>query len=242
MAKLETSHAWDAFRDEIDAAVAGRPRFPYGSAFVATDAPDAGRTIARYHDEGVPVVLVDADGTHRLLPGASAKTDSIYPETLRVRAPAEADLPIKSETMHARPDPADPHQAVLVNAPFYVDWLNYGDLVRVGEEDEAGVRPITEVLTASGHVRVMVVTGGYSIRALNKDLHSRFPAYALRTEGDGDRMLSVSVHPDLDPEKVAEAIVAWLDEQGAEPDDENVALSPILETRLGPVDWPEPDL
>lgn len=141
--------------------------FPDGSAFVATDAPHAGRTIARYHDEGVPVVLVDADGTHRLLPGASAKTKSISPETLRVRAPAEPGLPIKSETMHARPDPANP-KGGLDQRSLLHRLAQLRDLVRVGEEDDAGVRPITEVLTASGHVRVMVFIDGYSVKALNE--------------------------------------------------------------------------
>lgn len=77
MATLRAQEAsWERFRAEVDAAMTGSPRFPNGSAFVAADAPDAGRSIVRYHDEGVPVVLVDADGTARLLlPGVPSDGD-----------------------------------------------------------------------------------------------------------------------------------------------------------------------
>jgi len=167
------------------------------------------------------------------------QASAIEDEDLRVRAPVEPDLPIESEVMHARQDPADPDQAVLVNAPFHVDWLNFGDIVHVGEEDDAGVRPITDVVTASGHVRVMAITGGHSARALGDHLYARFPVYALRTERAGDGMLAASLHPDLDPSEVVEVMGAWLDDQGASPEHEDIALSPVLETRLGPVTWPD---
>ena len=47
-----------------------------------------------------------------------------------------------SETIHALPDPADPDQAVIQNVPFFVDGLNFGDIVRLGPPDDIGVRPI----------------------------------------------------------------------------------------------------
>jgi len=36
------------------------------------------------------------------------QASAIEDEDLRVRAPVEPDLPIESEVMHARQDPADP--------------------------------------------------------------------------------------------------------------------------------------
>lgn len=67
MATLEGSSTWEVFRAEVDAATAEEPRFPDGSAFVTAEAPDAGTAIARYQDEGRAVVLVGADGSHRLI-------------------------------------------------------------------------------------------------------------------------------------------------------------------------------
>ena len=59
-------------------------------------------------------------------------------DRVRVAAPViELDLPVCREVMTALADPADPDQAVLVNVPFLVDGLNFGDLVRLGEPDEA---------------------------------------------------------------------------------------------------------
>lgn len=86
MASIETREpTWELFRSAIDTSIAGSPRFPDGSAFVAADAPHAGRAVARYHDEGWPVVLVDSDGSHRLLPVAAAtKAAAVSPETQKV--------------------------------------------------------------------------------------------------------------------------------------------------------------
>jgi hypothetical protein len=138
--------------------------------------------------------------------------------------------------MHGLPDPASEDQAILVNAPFWIDGLNFGDVVRVGPPDGTGVRPIVEVLVASGHVRVMAVTGRHGIDGVFDALRSAFPHYALKIEGDGTRVLSVSVHPDLDPDDVLDAIAEWLDDHGAL-DDEDVAFSPPIRTELGPIQW-----
>lgn len=53
------------------------------------------------------------------------------PETLRVRAPISdaPDLGPMFETMHARHDPAAHDQAVLINTPFFCDYVNFGDLI-----------------------------------------------------------------------------------------------------------------
>lgn len=161
-------------------------------------------------------------------------------QTLRIRAPIdEPGSAVTSEVMHAAQDPAAKDQAVVLNTPFWVDGLNFGDIVRVGREDETGVRPIIEVVIASGHCRVMAVTGSYDIRGLDKRLRQSFPEYALRIEGNGDGVLSVSVHPDLEAEEVLDSMDAWLEEQGAH-GEEDVALSPVIQTSLGPVSWPQP--
>jgi hypothetical protein len=166
---------------------------------------------------------------------------SDHTETIRVNAPVgEPELGILTEVMSAVPDPADPDQAVLLNAPFLVDGLNFGDLVRLGREDECGVRPIVEVVTASGHAHLMAATEAGDAQLLAAELERTYPGYAIRIEGAYARMLSVSIHPDLDPDEVANTIAEWLavdpDVQGES--DDRCALSPIFETRVGPVQWP----
>ena len=80
---------------------------------------------------------------------------STHEETIRVSAPVnEPELP-SLEVMHALADPADPDQAMLANVPVLVDEINYGDLVRLGPEDECGVRPVLEVVVPSGHVHLL---------------------------------------------------------------------------------------
>jgi hypothetical protein len=156
-------------------------------------------------------------------------------ETIRVKAPIEVpEIPIGSEVMSALPDPASDDQAVLLNAPFYIGGLNYGDIVRLGSPDDMGIRPIVEVLVASGHVRLIAVTGHHGVHELYDHLMELFPTYALRIEGDGESILSVSVHPDLDPDEVFDAIADWLCDHG-HADDDDVAVSPVFETMLGPL-------
>jgi hypothetical protein len=157
-------------------------------------------------------------------------------QTIRVRAPIE-DPEFGSECMSAAPDPESADQAVLLNAPFWVEGLNYGDIVRLGPPDQIGLRPIVEVLVPSGHRHVIALTGGYRTDGLYSRLLESFPEYALRIEGHAETMLCVSVHPDLDPDDVVAAMAGWLDDEGAA-DDEDVALSPVFETRIGPVRWP----
>jgi hypothetical protein len=174
-------------------------------------------------------------------PPAPAPNAAHGDQTLRVRAPI-SDAPSQGpqfETMHAVADPAAADQAILTNAPAFFNYANYGDVVRVGlPEDD--VRPILEVVTASGHRRVMAFTGAHDPSGLVDQLCELFPKYGLRIEGmssDGDRphLLVVSVHPDLEPEDVRDAIADWLDDQGATP--ETASISPPIETQLGPVEW-----
>jgi hypothetical protein len=46
-------------------------------------------------------------------------------------------------------------------------------------------------------------------------------------------MLSVSVHPDLDPDEVTDAMAEWL--QQHEISTEDAAISPVMRSQIGPV-------
>ena len=157
---------------------------------------------------------------------------------IRVSAPVgDPDVPAWSEVMHAAPDPADPDQAVLLNVPFLVDEINFGDLVRLGPEDERGVRPILEVVLASGHVHLIAATDPDETAYLIAELERTFPAYSLRIERARGGLVSVSAHPDVEPGDVFEVVSRWLASE-AEVEEEGLARSPPLETRLGELDWP----
>jgi hypothetical protein len=163
--------------------------------------------------------------------------ECIDDETIRVKAPVgDPDIPIWTEVMAAAPDPADRNQAVLLNVPFLVDDLNFGDIVRLGAADECGVRPIVEAVVASGHARITAAAEPGEADDLVAELERIFPAYALRIEGHSESLLSISVHPDLDPDEVFDSVEAWL-AAGTE-EEERVAIGPIVETELGPVRWP----
>lgn len=157
--------------------------------------------------------------------------------TIRVAAPViDHDIPVCAEVMYARRDPAHPHQAILVNVPVLADGINFGDIVRLGAEDECGVRPIIEVVVASGHVRMLAAAAEGEAHELVAELERRFPAYALRIEGASDTVVSVSVHPDFDPDEVAAVIKAWL---AADPDldDEEPAIAEPSPSELGLIAW-----
>lgn len=159
-------------------------------------------------------------------------------DTLRVRAPISDPEPggLQFETMHARKDPAADDQAVLVNAPFFCDYVNYGDLIRVGEPQD-GACPLLEVVTASGHCKVVTITGGSSIVGLGEYLTDLYANHELRMEGDGKTLLCVSVHPDVVAEGVRDNIADWLDDNGESPD--TASISPPIQTVLGTVEWPD---
>lgn len=164
--------------------------------------------------------------------------EEIDAEDICVKAPVDdPDIPVWSEVMAAAPDPADPDQAVLLNVPFLVDGLNFGDIVRLGAPDELDVRPIVEVVVASGHVRLMAATVPGEAGELIAELERMFPGYALQIEGAESRLLAISVHPDVDPVEVAVVIERWL-ALDAEDDEESVAISPLIDTEIGPVHWP----
>ncbi|MGH2953856.1 MAG: DUF4265 domain-containing protein [Solirubrobacterales bacterium] len=168
-------------------------------------------------------------------------TDHLDAESIRVKAPVDdPDIPIWTEVMSADPDPADPDQAVLLNVPFLVDGINFGDIVRLGPAEECGVRPIVEIVLASGHVRISAATEPGEAADLVAELERTFPAYALRIEGHSDQLLSISIHPDLDPEEVFDTVAAWLAADAVE--GEGLAISPIIETELGRVRWPRFEL
>jgi hypothetical protein len=163
---------------------------------------------------------------------------STHEETIRVSASIdEPELPT-SEVMHALADPADPDQAVLANVPVLVDGVNYGDLVRLGPEDECGVRPILEVVIPSGHAHFLAAAEPGEAGDLIAELERNFPAYALRIEGASDSIVSVSVHPDFDPSPVAATAAAWL---RVDPEDleERPAVSAPASSIAGPLADPQ---
>ena len=162
-------------------------------------------------------------------------------EAIRVNAPVDdPDIPVWTEVLYAAPDPADPDQAVLVNVPFLVDGLNFGDLVRLGPEDECGVRPIIEVVMASGCVHVLVAADEGVASGLVAELDELFPAYALRIEGARGELLSLSIHPDLEPDEVLGVAAEYLEAAGDfDPDlEEEPAIGPVCESDLGMLPWP----
>jgi hypothetical protein len=53
--------------EAIDLAIEGRSPYPKKVAFIDADAPSAGHAIERAADRGLPVVLVSADGSTRIL-------------------------------------------------------------------------------------------------------------------------------------------------------------------------------
>lgn len=60
--------------EAIDLAIEGRSPYPGRAAFIDADTASAGHEIKRAADEGLPVVLVAADGTsHVLMPEAAAR-------------------------------------------------------------------------------------------------------------------------------------------------------------------------
>jgi hypothetical protein len=157
-------------------------------------------------------------------------------ETVRVAAPVlELEIPICKEVMFALPDPADPDQAVIVSVPFLVGGLNFGDIVRLGDEDEAGVRPILEVVVASGHAHLLAATEPDEGFELIAELERTFPSHALRIAAANDHLLSISVHPELDHAEVGAVVAAWIGTGAGS--DEEPALSEPCETELGPLDW-----
>lgn len=60
--------------EAIDLAIEGRSPYPDRAAFIDAETASAGHEIKRAADEGLPVVLVAADGSTRvLLPEASTR-------------------------------------------------------------------------------------------------------------------------------------------------------------------------
>jgi len=60
--------------EAIDLAIEGRSPYPERAAFIDADTASAGHEIKRAADEGLPVVLVAADGSSQvLMPEAAAR-------------------------------------------------------------------------------------------------------------------------------------------------------------------------
>ena len=162
--------------------------------------------------------------------------DTSHAERIRVAAPVvEAEIPVCSEVMDALPDPADPDQAILVNVPVMVDGLNFGDVVRLAPEDDFGVRRIVEVVVASGHQHMLAAVEEGEMRDLVNELERMFPAWALRYVAASDTILSVSVHPHLDPDAVGAVIAGWVGDDADE--DDVLAMTFPCASELGPLAW-----
>jgi hypothetical protein len=156
---------------------------------------------------------------------------------IRVAAPViDAGIPVCSEVMSALPDPSDPDQAVLVNVPVMVDGLNYGDIVRLAPEDDFGVRRIVEVVVASGHQHMLAAVEEGEAQDLVNELERMFPSWALRIEGASATILSISVHPHLNPDDVGSVIAGWLAEE-LEDVHEDLAMTYPRPSELGLVAW-----
>lgn len=162
--------------------------------------------------------------------------DNSYAEPVRVAAPViEAEIPVCSEVMDALPDPAHPDQAILVNVPVMVDGINFGDIVRLAPADEFGVRRIVEVVVAGGHVHMLAAVEDGGILDLVNELERMFPSWALRFVIASPTILSVSVHPHLDPDAVGAVIADWVGEDADE--DDVLAMTFPCESELGTVAW-----
>ncbi len=157
--------------------------------------------------------------------------------TTRVAVPViDHDIPVCSEVLSALPDPADADQAILTSVPMLAGTINFGDVVRLGQADELGVRPVLEVVVASGHVQLLAAAAEGEACELVAELHRHFPAYGLRFAVGNETLLCVSVHPNLSAERVAAVIAAWL---GADPErnGEAPAIDGPRRSQLGGLAW-----
>jgi hypothetical protein len=158
-------------------------------------------------------------------------------QTLTVRGNVRHPSICSTETMHALPDGADPNQAVMQNVPFFVDGLNFGDVVRLGPPDEVGIRPIEAVVIPSGCVRFLALTGPLRQSDLVEHLYGLFQPPLIRIE-TGEGLISVSVHPDLEPEAPVYEVFDWFEARGIPPGDESVGVSNVFESEIGPLGYP----
>lgn len=55
------------FELAVELAIDGKSPYPNGAAFLASDLPGFGETLARYARERIPVVIVYPDGEERVL-------------------------------------------------------------------------------------------------------------------------------------------------------------------------------
>ena len=158
-------------------------------------------------------------------------------ETFDVRGHVRGSAICSSETMQALPDPADRNQAVIQNVPFFVDAINFGDVVRIGPPDDAGVRAIEAVAIPSGCVHFVVLVGTLSESRLIAHLGRLFPFPAVRIEC-GHGLLAVSVHPELAAEEVVSEIFDWFERQEPSPGDDDFGVTNLFESEIGPLGYP----
>jgi hypothetical protein len=157
-------------------------------------------------------------------------------ETIAVRGHVHGSAVCSGETMHALPDPADRDQAVIRNVPFFVDGVNFGDLVRLGPPDPTGIRPVEAVVVPSGCVHFVVLTASLSEPDLMEHLLDRFPFPEIRFES-GHELLAVSLHPHLSPERVLCEILDWFARQRL-PADDAFEITELFQSEIGPLGYP----
>jgi hypothetical protein len=158
-------------------------------------------------------------------------------ETIAVRGHVHGSAVCSSETMHALSDPADRDQAVIQNVPFFVDAVNFGDLVRLGSPDALGVRPIEAVVLPSGCVHFVILTASLSEPDLTEHLLRLFPFPEIRFESGHD-LLAVSLHPDLPPEYVLHEVFDWFERQHLPPDHDFFEITELFQSEAGPLGYP----
>jgi hypothetical protein len=149
-------------------------------------------------------------------------------EQIRIRVPTPEGV-YGAETLWAQRMHGTQDEAVILNAPFFLDdpALNYGDLVRVRPEGgSSGFYAVTEILATSGHRRVTVLAGDEHLDAadLHHQLQERFGGLVMEATADPRDgripprlfMLWISVPPDLDVAAIMDTARQWLAEQQAE--------------------------
>ncbi len=159
--------------------------------------------------------------------------------TIRVSARLPRCLELASETMIALPDPADPRQAVILNVPFFVDGLNFGDMVRIGEPDDLGIHPVEAVVTPSGHVRFLLLLEDLPVEDLLDHLELHFPPHLLRAENGGEGLVAVSAHPDLNTDELVDVFLDWVADHAPEDpellDEAAFSITEPIPSRVGPI-------
>ena len=91
-------------------------------------------------------------------------------------------------------------------------------------------------MVASGHQHMLAAVEEGEAADLVNELERMFPSWALRVERASETILTVSVHPHLDPDDVGAIIAAWLAED-LDDEEESLAMTFPCPSELGLVAW-----